>query len=72
MRAATEHPDLELLTTHEASAALRNAVSASTLNRWRCEGRGPVFVKLGGRVYYRPQDLLAWLDERSRQSTAQG
>ena len=72
MRAATEHPDLDLLTTQEASVALRNAVSVSTLNRWRCEGCGPVFVKVGGRVYYRPQDLVTWLDQRTRQSTAQG
>ncbi len=65
------HPELELLTTEEASVALNRAVSVSTLNRWRCEGGGPVFVKVGGRVYYRPRDLSDWLDGRTRQSTAQ-
>lgn len=33
-------------------AARYLGVSVSTLNRWRGEGGGPEWIKLGGRVYY--------------------
>ena len=35
----------------------------STLAHMRSEGRGPAFLKVGGRVLYRGRDLNAWLDE---------
>ena len=37
----------------------------STLAHWRCEGKGPPFVKLGGRVAYRGADLNAWIDSQT-------
>lgn len=37
-------------------------LSAPTLRRWRGEGVGPRFVKLGGAVRYRRTDVLAWLE----------
>ena len=33
----------------------------STLAHWRCEGRGPTYIKLGSRVAYRGVDLNEWL-----------
>jgi hypothetical protein len=33
------------------------SVSGATLERWRCEGIGPVFLKLRGRVLYRQCDI---------------
>jgi predicted site-specific integrase-resolvase len=36
-----------LLTPRDVAARL--AVSLDTLARWRAEGRGPAYVKLGGR-----------------------
>ncbi len=39
-------------------------LSWHTLNDWRSKGRGPRFVKLGGAVRYRRQDLEDWLDSR--------
>jgi excisionase family DNA binding protein len=44
-----------LITEGEAAAILR--VSLTSLRRWRREGRGPVYRKLGRTVRYRPQDL---------------
>jgi len=44
-------------------------VSARTLQRWRLEGIGPVFVKLGRLVRYRQSDLEHFLDESARKST---
>lgn len=35
-------------------------VSVSTLNRWRGTNEGPVWIKLGGRVYYHAEDLRAF------------
>ncbi len=48
-----------LLTETDVSKQLR--VSLACLRRWRLEKRGPVFVKLGQLVRYRPEDLESWL-----------
>ncbi|MCM2256577.1 MAG: helix-turn-helix domain-containing protein [Vicinamibacteria bacterium] len=45
-------------------------ISPKTLERWRVEGSGPRFVKLGRRVGYRRQDLLDWAASRTRRSTS--
>ncbi|MFI8593864.1 helix-turn-helix transcriptional regulator [Microbacterium sp. NPDC078428] len=37
-------------------------ISVQTLARWAGEGKGPKFVKAGGRVLYRKRDVLAWID----------
>jgi excisionase family DNA binding protein len=55
------------LTVNEAAERLR--VSAPTLNRWRCKGTGPKFIKAGGRVLYREDDLAAFENENQRQGT---
>ena len=52
------HDARALLSTAEAAASL--ALSASTLKRYRVEGRGPPFLRLGGRVRYTRADLLEW------------
>ena len=48
-----------LLTETDVSKQLR--VSLACLRRWRLEKRGPVFVKIGQLVRYRPEDLESWL-----------
>ncbi|WP_250655199.1 helix-turn-helix transcriptional regulator [Alkalimarinus coralli] len=35
-------------------------VSETTLERWRSEGIGPIYVKLGGQVRYRQEDVLEY------------
>ena len=53
---------IQLLTEIELSKLL--AVSVAALRRWRREGRGPRFIRPGGRlVRYRVQDVSSWLDE---------
>ncbi|MDP2357727.1 MAG: helix-turn-helix domain-containing protein [Beijerinckiaceae bacterium] len=49
--------------------ATRWNISHRTLERWRWTGEGPQFVKLGGRVVYRLDDVLAYEAEQIRQST---
>ncbi len=56
------------LTTREAAAYLR--LSTSTLNKWRCHGGGPEFLKLGRAIRYRREDLDAFLAARRLSSTA--
>lgn len=52
-------------------AAARLGLSKSTLNKWRCFGTGPAFIKLGAAVFYQAEDLDAWVAERRRTSTWQ-
>lgn len=54
-----------------ADAAKHLGLSASTLNKWRVDGRGPRFVKLGRSVCYRLTDLDSWLAEHVRSSTSE-
>ena len=35
-------------------------VSEATLEQWRSDGIGPIYVKLGGQVRYRPEDVLEY------------
>ena len=37
----------------------------STLSKWRHYGVGPAYVKLGGRVRYKGDELNRWIEERS-------
>lgn len=50
----------KLLTENEAANLL--ALSAKTLRRWRWAGKGPEFVKLGGAVRYRAEDIAAFIE----------
>lgn len=52
--------------------AARWGLSEKTLERWRMQGCGPVFLKLGGRVLYRAEEIQAHEQQRTRRSTAGG
>jgi predicted site-specific integrase-resolvase len=52
------------------AAAPLLGVTPGTLQVWRCQGKGPRFIKSGGRVIYRLRDINAYLDSRTRKSTA--
>ena len=41
----------------EYELAQRWRLSVRTLQRWRCAGSGPVFLRLGRRVAYRLSDV---------------
>ena len=60
-------PD-DLLNTPEAGRVLR--LSPRTLERFRVTGEGPIFLRLGGRVFYHRHDLESWMDQRRRRSTS--
>lgn len=46
-------------------------IPTNTLNDWRGKGKGPRFVKLGRSVYYRRDDVLAYLQSQVFSSTAE-
>ena len=54
-------------TTREAARYLGLAVS--TLNKWRCYGTGPKYLKLGRAVRYRQDELDHFLEKRLLRST---
>ena len=50
-----------VLTESEAARQLR--VSVTGLRKWRRDGTGPAYVRLGGRlIRYRPTDIAQWLE----------
>ena len=42
---------------NQAELAFRWRISPRTLERWRWSKTGPVFLKIGGRVIYRLEDI---------------
>ena len=46
-------------------------LSEATLERWRSEGIGPVFLKLQGQVRYRIEDIEAYEIDSLRKSTSE-
>lgn len=57
-----------LITTNQAANML--CLSEMTLRKWRWEGKGPRFIKLGRKVAYRQEDLYDWVESQSRMSTS--
>ena len=58
----------ELLSTR--AAAEHCGLSPRTFEKWRLEGSGPPYRKLGRIVRYDRDDLAAWLETRRRVSTS--
>lgn len=58
-----------LLMQGEAAELLR--LSPRTLERFRLEGTGPRYAKLGRRIVYRASDLETWIAARERHSTSE-
>lgn len=56
-----------IFTTRQA--ALYLGLSISTLNKWRCYGTGPKYLKLGRAVRYRQEELDCYLEARLYRST---
>lgn len=51
-----------------AVIAAVTGIAPNTLTNLRVSGEGPAFIKRGGRVYYRKDAVVSWLD--SAQPTA--
>ena len=57
----------QLLTTKKAAEFLR--LKPHTLENMRSQGKSPIFMKLGGRVFYHRTDLKTYLKESRRRSS---
>jgi hypothetical protein len=53
----------------QSELAERWQISEATLERWRTEAGGPMFLKLGAQVRYRVSDVEAFEAEVLREST---
>ncbi len=58
-----------LLTTRQAASHLN--LTPHTLEKWRCSGGGPRFIRYSARcIRYRFDDLTAWLAQRMAANTS--
>jgi hypothetical protein len=53
------------------AAATYTGAKPNYLEKLRCTGDGPVFIKRNGLVRYDPDDLDAWLEAGKRRSTSE-
>ena len=51
---------LDLRHLNQELLARRWSLSPRSLERWRWRGEGPPFLKVGGRVLYRLEDIEAY------------
>ena len=69
MDTRTESEWPHFVRTHEAARLLD--LSPRTLEKHRCDGTGPTYRKLGGRVVYALADLEDWIEACARRSTSE-
>jgi len=70
MQTTTQIKPVTVMTVGQAAEYLGLAVS--TLNKWRCHGGGPIFIKMGRAVRYRVEDLEAYISASKLASTSTG
>jgi len=62
-------PD-ELIPSDEAARLL--GLKVHTLTSWRHEGKGPTYLKIGRSIFYRRDDIRAWLGTCIREPANSG
>jgi predicted DNA-binding transcriptional regulator AlpA len=51
-----------LLTEHDVARI--TGLSVASVRRWRLLRQGPLYLKIGAAVRYRPNDIAIWLKSR--------
>jgi hypothetical protein len=69
VRNMSQKPDSVVRHLTQGQLADRWQMSPRTLERWRWLGQGPRFLKLGGRVIYRLEEVELYEAEQLRDST---
>ena len=59
---------MDILLTIE-DVAKRWELKPATLDNWRWTGRGPRFLKVGDKIWYRPKDIESFEEQRTFQNT---
>jgi len=67
MQTTTQTKPVTVMTVTQAAEYL--GLAESTLNKWRCHGGGPVFIKMGRAVRYRIEDLENFILKSRASST---
>jgi hypothetical protein len=52
----------ELISANEAAQLLH--LEPSTLADWRCDDKGPAYIRLGKRIFYRRADISTWIGQQ--------
>ena len=52
------------------SLADRWKLTVRTLGQWRCNGRGPKYVKIGKEIFYRIQAVESFEESKEQRSTS--
>lgn len=52
-------PDV-LLSEHDLVKRWQGHIALQTLRNWRWKGRGPRFIKMGGKPLYPEKEIIAW------------
>ena len=60
----------EAVHLNQCQLSKRLGIAVRTLERWRWQGVGPKFIKIGGRVRYRIEDVEAYEASRLCESTS--
>jgi hypothetical protein len=54
----------------EKSLAKKWGIDFRTLQKWRCQGIGPPFIKIGIAVRYAPESIKKFEEEQMRSATS--
>ncbi|WIV43046.1 helix-turn-helix transcriptional regulator [Glutamicibacter nicotianae] len=68
MNSPEQGPALDLLNIKDTATLI--GVPESTLRYWRLHGKGPRSARIGGRIAYRKEEVIAWVDEQFDQAGA--
>ena len=60
---------MTLIPSKETAARL--CLAEGTLANWRVLGKGPAFVRVGGKICYRDEDITAFIERGVCRSTSE-
>src|SRR5262245_3580909 len=63
-------PQCFTLSEEEAAPLIHKDLKPRTMERWRRDGTGPAFVRIGRRIGYTRAAIEAWLEARTYAHTA--
>jgi hypothetical protein len=66
----SERHDDDPVFLDQRDAAELTRLNPRTLEKKRLQGNGPPFIKVGRRVLYDREDLIAWMRQHRRTSTS--
>lgn len=61
----------KFLTPHQLSERWEKRINVRTLANWRTQGTGPRYVKIGGAIVYKIDDVEAYEAKNTVSSTSQ-